>query len=78
MKTAGSNFTTRIGLGLLLALVLVCAYFGLTITGIFLGGLLLLCLAAYLWAAFSLKKIRIRFGGEDACAFPGEEFSVAA
>ena len=78
MKTLGSNFTTRIGLGLLLVLVLVCAYFGLTVAGIFLGGLLLLCLAAYLWAAFSLRKIRIRFGGEDACAFPGEELSVSA
>jgi len=78
MKALGSNFTTRIGLGVLLVLVLVCAYFGITVAGVFLGGLFLLCLIAYLWALFSLKKITVKFGGEDACAFPGENFSVAA
>ena len=78
MKTLGSNLATRIGLAVLLALVLVCAYFGLSTLGVFLGGLLLLCLAAFLWARFSLRAIDVRFEGEDACAFPGETFSVAA
>ena len=78
MKTLGSNLATRIGLAVLLVLVLVCAYFGLTVLGVFLGGLLLLCLAAFLWARFSLHRIEVKFAGEDACAFPGETLSVAA
>ena len=78
MKTLGSNYTTRVGLILLLILVLVCAYFGLVTLGVFLGGLLLLSAAAFLWARFSLRRIRVKFSGEDACAFPGETISVAA
>ena len=78
MSAQGSNFTTRIGLAVLAVLVLVCAYFRMTLPGVFLGALLLLALCAFLWARGSLARIRVRLFGREKCAFPGETVAVEA
>ncbi|MGN1001638.1 MAG: DUF58 domain-containing protein [Oscillospiraceae bacterium] len=78
MKQPGSNFVTITGLAVLAVLVLVCAYLGYTLLEVFLVVILLLCLAAYLWARFSLGKIRVEFQESDCRAFPGQTLEAGA
>lgn len=73
-----SNFTTPVGLGLLLVMLLAAAYFRAAVLEIFLAGLLLLCIAAFAWARFSLRKLNLRIRGGDICGFPGEVLEAEA
>ena len=72
MKQPGSNFVSWIGLGLLAVLILVAAYFDIAALESFLIIILLLCLAAFAWGRFSLRKIKVETEGEDCCGFPGQ------
>lgn len=78
MKQPGSNLVTRLGLILLAVLILVAAYFGFERLEAFLVLALILCLIAYLWAMFSLRKIEVEVDSEDCCAFPGQSLEVDA
>lgn len=78
MKLPGSNFVSITGLILLAVLIFVCAYFGFALLEAFLVVLLLLCLAAYLWARFSLGNISVAFDETDCRAFPGQTLETGA
>ncbi len=72
MKQPGSNFVSWIGLGLLAVLILVAAYFDMSALEGFLVVVLLLCLIAFVWGRFSLRKIEVETESEDCCGFPGQ------
>lgn len=78
MKQPGSNFVSLFGLGLLALLVLVAAYFGYSRLEAFLVLCLVLCLAAFLWAKFALRRIDVDIPPEDVCAFPGQSLELEA
>ena len=78
MKPLGSNLTTLPGLLILAALTLLAAHFGFRELEALLLALLVLCLAAYLWARFSLSKISVSIADEDCRAFPGEVMEARA
>lgn len=78
MKLPGSNFVSITGLAILTVLILVCAYLGFALLEAFLVVLLLLCLAAYFWARFSLGHISVEFDESDCRAFPGETIEAGA
>lgn len=79
MKQTYSNFVTPAGLVVLAALALVAAYFGNRPLLALLSGLFLLCLAARLWAKFSLDRLELTFDSDDCRGFPGDalEFGVS-
>ena len=80
MKTPGSNFVSWFGLGFILALILVSAYFEMATLESFLIIVFILCLIAFLWGKLSLAKMELKNQSEDCCGFPGAtleaEFSV--
>lgn len=78
MKLPGSNFVTVTGLAILAILTLVCAYLGYSTLEALLVVILLLCLAAYLWARGSLGHISVEFDNSDCRAFPGQTMEAGA
>ena len=77
-RLQSSGLTSPIGLGILLALFLLSAYFRVTAAESVLAVLLLLCLVSYLWARFSLRRVEVALEGGDCRAFPGELMQVRA
>ncbi len=71
MKTPGSNFVSWFGLGFLLVLILVAAYFEMVALESFLILAFILCLIAFLWGRLSLRKMDLKSAEEDCCGFPG-------
>ena len=78
MKQPVSSFATVGGLCILAVLILISAYFDYSALEAFLTALLLLGLAAFLWARFSLRRIEISVDGEDCRAFPGQTARISA
>jgi len=78
MKNPGSSLVTLPGLGFLLVLFLLAAFFGIRAMETLLAVLFLLCAAAYFWARLALSRIELEVFGEDICAFPGGEISFSA
>jgi len=80
MKAPGSNFVSWFGLGFLLVLILVSAYFEMAALEGFLIIAFILCLIAFLWGRLSLRKMELKSADEDCCGFPGAvleaEFSI--
>ena len=72
MKQPGSNFVSWFGLGFIAVLILVAAYFDMTKLESFLILAFILCLIAFLWGRFSLRKVEVESAEEDCCGFPGE------
>lgn len=72
MRKQGSNLVTLSGLAILLILLLVSAYLKIRQLELLLAAALVLCLAAWLWARFSLRKISVEIIDEDCRAFPGQ------
>ena len=72
MKNNGSNLTTIVGLILLVILIFLSAYFQIPALEAFLIVLTLLCLIAFLWSRYSLKKISISIKESEIYAFPGQ------
>lgn len=72
MKLPGSNFVSRVGIGVLLLLILVTAYLGYGLLEAFLAVIALLCLCAYLWARFSLRRVSVKMDVSECSAFPGQ------
>ncbi len=72
MKQPGSNFVSWLGLALLAVLILVAAYFDMAKLEGFLIIVLILCLIAFAWGRFSLRKIEVSSAEEDCCGFPGQ------
>lgn len=78
MKQPGSNLVSLTGLVLLAVLILVAAYFDMPRLEAFLVLVLVLCLAAYLWAKFALSRVEVDIPGEDVCAFPDQNLELDA
>lgn len=76
MKQPGSNFVSRVGIGLLAVLILVAAYFDVGALEGFLVLVLILCLIAFAWGRFSLRKIEVETEEEECCGFPGQTLEV--
>lgn len=76
MKQPGSNFVSWFGLAFLAALILVAAYFDMAKLEGFLIIVFILCLVAFLWGRFSLRKIELESAEEDCCGFPGQLLEV--
>lgn len=76
MKQQGSNFVTWGGLVFLVILVLLAAYFGVAALESFLVVVLILCLAAFAWGRFALRKMEIEIEETDCCGFPGQLLEV--
>ena len=71
MKYQGSNFVTPAGLVILVILILVSAFLNMPGLEALLVAVLLLSLAAFLWAKFALRRIFIQVSDPQIRAFPG-------
>ncbi len=57
---------------MLAVLILVSAYFDMAKLEAFLVIVLILCLIAFAWGRFSLRKMQLESAEEDCCGFPGQ------
>ncbi len=78
MKQPGSNFVSLFGLGALGVLILVAAYFDMPRLEGFLLLCFVLCLGAWLWAKFALRRVEVDIPCGDVCAFPGQSLELDA
>lgn len=76
MKAPGSNFVSWFGIGFLLLLILVAAYFDMAAMESFLILVLIICVIAFLWGRLSLRKIELQIDEEDCCGFPGQSLEA--
>lgn len=78
MKQQGSNFVSWGGIIFLAILVLLAAYFDVASLEIFLVVVFILCLAAFAWGRFALRKVEVEIEEEECCGFPGQVLEVDA
>ena len=78
MKKQGSNLVTPTGLIALAVLLLVSAYLRIRQLELLLAAAFILCLAAWLWARNSLRRISVEVLDEDCRAFPGQLVEASA
>ena len=76
MKYLGSNFVTPAGLVILGVLILLAAFLGMTGLEALLTAVLLLSLAAFFWARFSLRKLTVCPEKREIRAFPDEVMEI--
>ena len=72
MKQQGSNFVTPAGIIIVVALLLVAAFFGMTGLEALLAAVLLLALITYFWGRKALGHLIIRTRETECRSFPGD------
>lgn len=72
MKQQGSNFVTPAGIIIVVILLFVAAFFGMTGLEALLAAVLLLSVVAYFWGRNALGHLSLNTAETECCAFPGD------